>query len=60
MRRQVQVLNDLNDEYFAHINSGKSVDEAYTLMIQNKPFRILANATHDWEEKPIPQVEEEV
>ena len=32
---------------------GKSLKESYSLMVNNYPYRILSNATYDWEESPI-------
>lgn len=53
IERQAKVLGDLNSRYLSYVLSGKTIKEAYSMMVKDKPFRILANATHDWEENPL-------
>ena len=54
--REQEIIAQLNHEFMDFLAEGKTMKEAYSLMVNNYPYRILCNATYDWEEVPLDQV----
>ena len=55
-KREREIIVQLNREFFEFLAEGKPMKEAYSLLVNNYPYRILSNASYDWEENPIDDV----
>ena len=51
--RESNILETLNRDIQLYMEGGKSVYEAYSLMVDMNPYRVLADASYDWEEDPL-------
>lgn len=50
--RASKLMKNLNVEYFRYLEDN-SPEEAYSKMVETNPYRMLANATYDWDETPL-------
>ena len=51
--REANILETLNRDVQLYMEGGKSLYDAYSLMVDMNPYRVLADASYDWEEEPL-------
>lgn len=51
--RKEMVLTQMNSQFHSYRKENHTVISAYEEMVKNNPYKVLANFSYDWEERPL-------
>lgn len=47
------MISKMNADFHAYVAKGMSINSAYECMVNNNPYKVLADYSYDWNEQPL-------